>query len=168
MPVQAAKPPLPSDDKRWRIVNGTMRRYGYSRHALIETLHTVQQSFGYLDLISLKFVAASLRVPLSQAYGVATFYHFFSLKPPGRHTCVVCMGTACYIKGAEHLIASAEKTLGVRTGETTPNGAASLLVARCLGSCSLAPVAVFDGEVAPQATSPQIQERLERWLANDA
>ena len=82
----AAKPALPSDDKRWRIVNGTMRRHGYSRDALIETLHTVQQSFGFLDKESLAFVAASLRVPLSQSYGVATFYHFFTLKPPGEHT----------------------------------------------------------------------------------
>ena len=167
MSAETAKPPLPSDDKRWRIVNGTMRRHGYSRHALIETLHTVQQSFGYLDLVSLKFVAGSLRVPLSQAYGVATFYHFFSLKPPGRHTCVVCMGTACYIKGAEHLVASAERVLGVKTGETRPDGAASLLAARCLGSCSLAPVAVFDGEVAAEASTAQMQERLERWLAHD-
>jgi bidirectional [NiFe] hydrogenase diaphorase subunit len=71
--VYIAKPSLPSEDKRWRIVNGTMRRHGFARHALIETLHTVQQSFGFLDDESLKFVAASLRVPLSQAFGVATF-----------------------------------------------------------------------------------------------
>lgn len=98
MPSTAKKPPLPSNDKRWRIVNGTMRRRGFARDALIETLHTVQEYFGYLDKPSLKFVAESLRVPLSQAYGVATFYHFFTLKPPGKHTCLVCLGTACYIK----------------------------------------------------------------------
>ncbi len=63
-------------------MNGTMRRHGYTRHALIETLHTVQTSFGYLDDESIRFVAKSLRVPLSQAYGVVTFYHYFSLKPP--------------------------------------------------------------------------------------
>jgi bidirectional [NiFe] hydrogenase diaphorase subunit len=112
MPVYAAKPPLPSIDKRWRIVNGTMRRHGYVRHALIEALHSVQQSFGYLDDTSLKFVAASLRVPLSQAFGVATFYHFFSLKPPGEHTCLICIGTACYIKGGGQFVAKVEKTLG--------------------------------------------------------
>jgi hypothetical protein len=76
MPIAAKKPPLPSSDKRWRIVAGTMRRHGFALEALIETLHTVQEYFGYLDKPSLKFVAASLRVPLSQAYGVATFYHF--------------------------------------------------------------------------------------------
>ena len=82
MSLTLKKPALPSDDKRWRIVNGTMRRHGFARDALIETLHTVQESFGYLDKPSLRFVAESLRVPLSQVYGVATFYHFFTLKPP--------------------------------------------------------------------------------------
>ena len=121
MPASTNKPALPSDDKRWRIVNGTMRRHGYARDALIETLHTVQQSFGFLDKESLKFVAASLRVSMSQAYGVATFYHFFTLKPPGEHTCLVCLGTACYIKGAEQLAAlRRKKRSGCRVRETTP------------------------------------------------
>ena len=87
-------PPLPSDDKRWKIVNGTMRKNGFARHALIETLHTVQSAFGYLDDDAIRFVAHSLRVPLSQAYGVVTFYHYFSLKPPGKHTMTICEGTA--------------------------------------------------------------------------
>ncbi len=112
-------PPLPSDDKRWKIVNGTMRKNGFARHALIETLHTVQSAFGYLDDDSIRFVALSLRVPLSQAYGVVTFYHYFSLKPPGKHTMTICAGTACYIKGSDKLMAAAEKRLGVSHGQTT-------------------------------------------------
>jgi len=168
MSVYTARPALPSDDKRWRIVNGTMRRHGFSRGALIETLHTVQQSFGYLDKESLKFVAGSLRVPLSQAYGVATFYHFFSLKPPGEHTCVVCMGTACYIKGAGQLVAEAEKALRIQAGETTPKSEASLLTARCLGSCSAAPVVVFDGGMVANATSGQMRDQLNQWMSHDA
>ena len=161
----SAKPALPSEDKRWRIVNGTMRRHGYSRDALIETLHTVQQSFGFLDKTALAFVATSLRVPLSQAYGVATFYHFFTLKPPGEHTCLVCMGTACYIKGAAQLLAQAEKMLGVRAGETTADAKVSLLTARCLGSCSVAPVVVYDGELAGNAGGEQMEKYLEAWQA---
>ena len=120
MPLYAERPPLPSDDKRWRIVNGTMRKHGYSRNALIETLHTVQSSFGFLDMPAIKFVAQSLRVPLSQAYGVVTFYHFFSLKPPGKHTCTVCTGTACYIKGSDKLVAEAEKLLHIRRARQPP------------------------------------------------
>ena len=119
MPLSWKKPPLPSEDKRWRIVNGTMRRHGYARDALIETLHTVQESFGFLDKVSLRFVADSLRVPLSQAYGVATFYHFFTMKPPGEHVCLICMGTACYIKGAGALLNEAQAALGIQAGETT-------------------------------------------------
>jgi bidirectional [NiFe] hydrogenase diaphorase subunit len=164
MRAPGTKPALPSDDKRWKIVNGTMRRHGYARDALIETLHTVQQSFGFLDRESLKFVAESLHVSLSQTYGVATFYHFFSLKPPGEHTCLVCLGTACYIKGAAALVRRAEKTLGVACGETTLDRKASLLTARCLGSCSVAPVVVYDGELVGNEETDPLQGRLEKWM----
>jgi bidirectional [NiFe] hydrogenase diaphorase subunit len=156
-------PPLPSEDKRWKIVNGTMRKNGFARYALIETLHTVQSSFGYLDDDAIRFVANSLRVPLSQAYGVVTFYHYFSLKPPGKHTVTVCAGTACYIKGADKLIATAEKRLCIKQGQTTPDGQVSLMVARCVGACSRAPVALSDGEVVGEMTSEQMLDQLERW-----
>jgi len=158
-------PPLPSEDKRWKIVNGTMRKSGYNRYALIETLHTVQSSFGYLDDDAIRFVAQSLRVPLSQAYGVVTFYHYFSLKPPGKHTVTVCAGTACYIKGADKLIGAAEKKLCIKQGQTTPDGQVSLMVARCVGACSRAPVALCDGEVMGEMTQEQVLEQLERWTA---
>ncbi|HVN93085.1 MAG TPA: NAD(P)H-dependent oxidoreductase subunit E [Terracidiphilus sp.] len=164
MPL-VAPPPLPSEDKRWKIVNGTMRKNGFARHALIEALHTVQSSFGYLDDESIRFVALSLRVPLSQAYGVATFYHYFTLKPPGKHTLTICAGTACYIKGADKLIGAAEKHLCVKQGQTTPDGQVSLMVARCVGACSRAPVILCDGEVAGEVTESQVREQLERWKA---
>jgi len=156
-------PPLPTDDKRWKIVNGTMRKNGFARHALIETLHTVQSSFGYLDDEAITFVAKSLRVPLSQAYGVATFYHYFSLKPPGRYTMTICTGTACYIKGTDKLLAEAEKFLAIKQNETTANGQISLMTARCVGACGRAPVILTDGELRGQMTSEQMIEQLERW-----
>jgi bidirectional [NiFe] hydrogenase diaphorase subunit len=144
-------------------VNGTMRKNGFARHALIETLHTVQSSFGYLDDDAIRFVALTLRVPLSQAYGVVTFYHYFSLKPPGKHTMTICAGTACYIKGSDKLIAAAEKQLGISQGQTTKDGLISLMTARCVGACSRAPVALSDGEVAGEMSGEQIIEQLERW-----
>jgi len=156
-------PPLPSDDKRWKIVNGTMRKNGFARHALIETLHTVQSSFGYLDDAAITFVAKSLRVPLSQAYGVVTFYHYFSLKPPGKHTMTICSGTACYIKGTDKLIAAAEKCLGIPQGQTTKDGKVSLMTARCVGACGRAPVVLTDGELHGQMLNDQMIEQLERW-----
>lgn len=163
MPLYAERPPLPSDDKRWRMVNGTMRKHGYSRNALIETLHTVQSSFGYLDESSIRFVARSLRVPLSQAYGVATFYHFFSLKPPGKHTCTVCLGTACYIKGSDKLVSETEKLLGIRAGQTTADGEVSFTTARCVGACGRAPVVLLDGELSGQVDGAELKAQLERW-----
>ena len=165
--LRAPKVEPPSDDKRWRIVQGTMRRNGFSRHALIETLHTVQESFGYLDNESLHFVAISLRVPLSRVYGVSTFYHLFSLKPAGDHTCVMCTGTACYIKGINKMLADIEEDYEIKPGETTEDGKLSLLTARCLGSCGLAPVAVFDGEVAGKLTSEELSEQLADWSNGD-
>jgi bidirectional [NiFe] hydrogenase diaphorase subunit len=99
-----AKPAAPSPDQRWKILDATMRRVGQQSRGLIETLHTVQEAFGYLDETALRYVAVSLRVPLSRAYDVATFYHLFTLKPAGDHTCIVCLGNACYIKGAPQLL----------------------------------------------------------------
>ena len=158
-------PPLPSDDKRWKIVNGTMRKNGFSRSALIETLHTAQSSFGFLDDDAIKFVAQSLHVPLSQAYGVVTFYHYFSLKPPGKHTMTICTGTACYIKGSDKLLASAEKCLCIEQGKTTKDGKISLMTARCVGACGRAPVVLTDGEVNGLMTGAQMIEQLEGWAA---
>ena len=158
-------PPLPSDDKRWKIVNGTMRKNGFARHALIETLHTVQSSFGYLDDDAIRFVARCLRVPLSQAYGVATFYHYFSLKPPGRHAMTICTGTACYIKGTDKLIAAAEKHLCIHEGQTTSDGNISLMTARCVGACGRAPVVLCDGELHGMMTGEEMIVQLEGWAA---
>ncbi len=163
--IPKPKVDLPSDDKRWRIVDGTARRNGLNRHALIETLHTVQEAFGYIDDTALRFVAQRLRVPLSAAYGVATFYHFFTLKPKGKHTCVVCQGTACYIKGAPKLIDAMEQKLGIKPGETTEDGEVSLMCARCVGACGLAPAVVFDGEVSGKVTPENMMSKIEGLVA---
>jgi bidirectional [NiFe] hydrogenase diaphorase subunit len=159
------KPSPPSTDKRWKLVDATMRRHGNATNALIESLHTAQEVFGYLDKASLQYIAASLRVPLSKAYGVATFYHLFQMKPPGVHTCVVCTGTACYIKGAGELLESMEQAYGVKAGETTPDGQLSVLTARCLGSCGLAPAIVFDDAVAGKISPQDTLKRLAHWTA---
>lgn len=161
-----SKTPVPSDDKRWKIVDATMRRYGYEPHALIETLHTVQECFGYLDEQAWTYVARALRLPLSRVYGVATFYHFFTLKPPGRHTCVVCTGTACYIKGAGAMLAKLEDEYGIKPGETTEDGNLSVLTARCIGSCGLAPAAVIDGELGGKLTPDETVVRIRKKVAH--
>ena len=161
MGTTLAPPAPPSDDRRWRIVETRMRRMGYRPEALIEVLHAVQEAFGYLDSDALTYVSGSLGVPPSKVYGVATFYAFFTLKPQGRHACVVCTGTACYINGASGILARIRHDLGVRPGETTGDGGLSLLTARCLGACSLAPAMVLDGEVHGTLTPDVVIRRLE-------
>ena len=167
MQTNFEQPRLPSDDKRWKIVEATARRHGREPHALIETLHTVQESFGYLDETALGYVAGLLRTPLSRVYGVATFYHFFTLKPKGRHACVVCTGTACYIKGASGLLAAVGRDYGIKPGETTPDAELSLLTARCLGSCGLAPAAVLDNVVLGKVTPATLVEQIGRSVQHD-
>jgi bidirectional [NiFe] hydrogenase diaphorase subunit len=160
-----AKAVPPSADKRWKMVDGAVRRHGNEPYALIEVLHTVQETFGFLTDEALRYVAVSLRVPYSKVYGVATFYHFFTMRPPGAHTCVVCTGTACYIKGAPALLKAVEEIAGIQPGETTPDKNLSLVTARCLGACGLAPAVVFDGEVAGKITAEKLRDRVEAVAA---
>ncbi len=145
-----------------------MRRHGFSQDALIETLHTVQESFGYLDEDSLRYVASALHVPLSKVYGVATFYHFFSLKPEGEHKCVLCLGTACYIKGSQDILDALKKAYGIQPGQTTEDGKVSLLGARCLGSCGLAPAAVFDDEVVGKLNAQDAVAKIQEWTNHES
>ena len=162
MPIARTKPEPPTDDKRWKIVETRMRRLGNRRDALIEALHSAQEAFGYLDDDALRYVGASLAVPPSTVFGVATFYHYFTLKPQGEHTCVVCTGTACYINGAGEILAAIRNELGIKPKETTDDGKLSLLTARCLGACSLAPAVIVDNEVEGRVNATSFAARLER------
>ena len=167
MPDSKNQPVKKTDDRRWKLVNRTMRLHGGRPDALIETLHSVQESFGYLDLDALRYVAESLHLPLSRVYGVATFYHFFTFKPPGKHTCVVCTGTACYIAGSSAILKEVKGEFGLTEGQTTPDNKISLLTARCMGSCGLAPAAVLDGEVKGKVTPPSLLDQMRRWRDAD-
>lgn len=161
MPVAQAKPSAPSDDERWRIVETRMRRLGNRPDALIEALHATQEAFGYIDGDALRYIGDSLAVPPSKAFGVATFYHYFRLKPQGEHACVVCTGTACYINGAMEILAAIRTDLDVRPDETTADGKLSLRTGRCFGSCSLAPAVIVDGEVDGRVRPAELIQRLE-------
>jgi bidirectional [NiFe] hydrogenase diaphorase subunit len=141
-----------SADRRFKALDMTMKRHQYKPDALIEILHKAQESFGFLEEDVLIYIARGLKLPLSRVYGVATFYHLFSLKPSGAHTCVVCLGTACHVKGASKLMAALEAELGIDLGETTADGNVSLMAARCLGACGIAPAMVIDGTVSGKQT----------------
>ncbi|MCS6851963.1 MAG: bidirectional hydrogenase complex protein HoxE [Gemmataceae bacterium] len=157
-------PEHPSGDKRFKLLDAAIKKHQFRQDALIEVLHTAQGLFGYLDDGLLWYIARALKLPPSRVYGVATFYHFFTLKPQGAHTCIVCMGTACYIKGADVLLRAAEELAGVRAGETTADRQLSLLTARCLGACGIAPAVVYDGQVAGHQSPTSVCSRLKEWL----
>ncbi len=155
----------PSPDARWKLVSATLRRHGNRPQALIEGMHAAQESYGCLDAATLRALADALGVPLAKVYGVATFYHLFTLQPPGAHTCVVCLGTACHLKGGPALLAALAEAHDVEPGTTTAGGELSLLVARCVGACSLAPVVVLDGDTVGRVTRETVLERVAPWFS---
>jgi bidirectional [NiFe] hydrogenase diaphorase subunit len=156
----------PSGDNRYKMLEATMKRHQYAADSLIEVLHTAQELFGFLEVDLLLHIAHSLRVPPSRVYGVATFYHFFSLKPKGDHTVVICMGTACYVKGAAQVVSAIEALGGIKAGETTPDGRLSLMTARCIGACGIAPAVVLDGNITGKQTPAAVVDHVKGWLGN--
>ena len=142
----------PSGDPRFKVVDRTIKKFDHQPDALLEVLNTTQEAFGFLSEDLMIYVSRQLRTPLARVFGVATFYHLFSFKPLGEHVCIVCLGTACYVKGAGEMLAALEKEFALKAGQTTPDGKLSLSTARCLGCCGLAPVLVMDGSVAGKET----------------
>ncbi len=122
-------------DKRLKILDVTIKKNGFRQDALIEILHKVQSTFGYLEKDVLAYIAHKLQLPFSEVYGVATFYHLFSLEPSGKHKCVICLGTACYVKGSSELLDKLAEETNLHPGETSENGEISLMTARCIGAC---------------------------------
>ncbi len=153
-------------DQRMKLLDVAMKKSQFRQDVLIEILHKAQDLFGYLDVPILWHVARSLKLPPSRVYGVATFYHLFSLKPKGEHVCVVCLGTACYVKGATQLLATAESTAKCKAGETRADGKVSVLTARCIGACGIAPAIVYDQVTAGKQTADAVSAHLKGWLAD--
>jgi bidirectional [NiFe] hydrogenase diaphorase subunit len=153
----------PSGDDRFAVLDAAMRRQQYRADALLELLHVAQVGFGFLGDDVLRFLARGLGLPPSRVYGVATFYNLFTFAPRGRHTCTVCLGTACYVKGAGEILAGLEATHGARPGETSADGALSVVVARCIGACGAAVAVGFDDELAGGQTRASVLERVLAW-----
>lgn len=162
--AKAAASQHPSGDKRFKILDVTMKRQQYAQDALIEVLHKAQELFGFLELDVLLYIARGLKAPPSRVFGVATFYHLFKLKPQGEHSCVVCTGTACHVKGADTILAALERAAQLKPDQTTPDKKVSLLTARCVGACGIAPVVVFDGATAGQQAPETVTAHVKGWL----
>ena len=113
---------------------------------LINVLHKTQEYFGYLPVEVQKAVAEFLGIPVGRVYGVVSFYSFFTMKPKGKYAISVCLGTACYVKGAEKILDALKSELKISEGEVTPDGKFSIDVLRCVGACGLAPVMTINGK----------------------
>ncbi len=119
----------------------------YAESYLIAVLHKTQSLFGYLPREAMDTIAEAMQIPTAHIWGVATFYHYFNLEPIGKHVISVCMGTACYVKGAVQVLEALKKELGVEVGQTTPDMLFTLQEARCLGACGIAPVIMVDDKI---------------------
>lgn len=153
-------PDIPQDDPRLKRIALVINSYGHQQAALIQVLHSAQALFGYLPKNILQLVARELHVPTAKVYGVATFYHFFSLKPKGEHMVVICTGTACYVKGAQGLLDAMDKAYGLKPGQNTADGKVGLEQARCIGACGLAPAVVIDEVMQPKLTADKMIELI--------
>ena len=132
--------------------------------ATMPVLQAAQEIFGYLPEDVQIMVAEGLDIPLSEVYGVSTFYSLFTLNPKGKYQISVCLGTACYVKGAAEVLAAVEKKLGISPGGITPDGMFSLDACRCIGACGLAPVMMINEEVYGRLTAAQVGPILDQYL----
>lgn len=130
---------------------------------LIQALHAAQNLIGYLPPPVLRTVAKVLDISLSEVYGVVTFYHFFSMKPRGKHVIQVCLGTACYVRGGQEILTQLQKELSIDVGEVTEDGLYSLEVMRCAGACGLAPVVRIDSDVHKRVNPSHITNILKNY-----
>ena len=125
---------------------------------IIGALHEVQDTYGYISATSQKYLSKTLHVPMAEIYGIITFYSRFSLTPKGKYNVQVCMGTACYVKGAERVLEKFKTELGIEEGETTEDGMFSLEAVRCIGACGLAPAIVVNSEVYGKMDETKVTE----------
>ena len=130
---------------------------------LIAILHRAQSIFGYLPMKVQNFIANALSINVSKVYGVVTFYSFFTMVPKGQYVINICLGTACFVRGAGKLLEKCEELLKNKNGETTPDGKFTLSTLRCVGACGLAPVVQVNGKTYGNATLETVTEILEEY-----
>lgn len=151
---------LSATDPRVKLIAAKMKKENYRPDALIEILHTAQNSYGHLPMNVLKYIGKKLHLPPSRVFSTVSFYHFFSLKSKGEHTCLVCTGTACYVKGAQQILNEVERAFNLKPGEVSTDNKLGVQVARCIGACGLAPAVIIDDEVQAKADADAIIAKL--------
>ena len=148
-----------TDDKLKDIAS----KYKSVDGGIIGALHEVQNTYGYIPEEAQKYLSKELNVPMSKIYGIITFYSRFTLKPKGKHHIQVCLGTACYVKGADKVLERFKQKLNVDEGKTTEDGMFSLESVRCIGACGLAPAIVIDNEVYGKVDEKKVDELIEKY-----
>ena len=152
------------EDPRVKRILKVLETHQRKPDGLIQVLHSIQDLFGHVPLNFIALTARELRVAPSRVYGVVSFYHFFSLKPKGEHNCLICTGTACYVKGAQKLIDQVAKDFKIKPGRSTPDNKLGLEAVRCIGACSLAPAVVMDNEIHARMTPENISDVIHQAL----
>jgi NADH-quinone oxidoreductase E subunit len=153
----------PCEDERYQRLDEYIAEHKGKAGALIPVLQRAQEIFGYLPLEVQKHVAEGLGIPLSEVYGVVTFYSFFNLEPKGEYQISVCLGTACYVKGSAKVLDRIKKELGIEVGETSKDAKFSLQATRCVGACGLAPVIIINDDVYGRLTEDKVPEILKKY-----
>jgi NADH-quinone oxidoreductase subunit E len=137
-------------------------KYTDERGAIVELLQTIQSEEHYLPREALERVSGNLDIPLSQLYGLATFYRAFSLKPVGKHQVTCCMGTACHVRGGQRIVDQLKRLLGVKPGETTDDGLFTLQTVNCVGACAVAPIVIVDEEYHGEMTPARATQLIDQ------
>jgi len=151
------------EPKDIRLLNAVIKKYDGKKEFLICILQDIQKVFEYLPRKALIYVSEKLDIPLIQVYGVATFFKAFSLIPKGGHTCTVCLGTACHVRGAEKVLDKVKRSLDIDVGETTKDMQFSLKTVNCLGACALGPMMVIDDDYHGHMSQNKVDEVLKRY-----
>ena len=155
---------LPEDHaQKLELIAAVIAKYEAKPSNLIMILHAAQGIYGYLPYEVQKFIADKTSLSVSEVSGVVTFYSFFSTKPKGKHTILVCMGTACYVRGGKKLVDGIQKHLNVSVTNTTEDGKFTLSVARCIGACGLAPALMVDDTVFKAVNPNKLESLLSKY-----
>jgi len=143
-------------------------RYKNEPSPLMLILSDIQKEYGYIPLEVQEIVSQEINIPVSDIYGVVTFYNFFSLTPKGKYVIGICLGTACYVKGGQNVLDKFEQLLKIKSGETTEDGLFTIDAIRCIGACALAPAISVNGKVYPKVSVDQVDKIIKEYQDKEA
>lgn len=150
-------------EEQERCLKDVIEAYKGVQGALMPVLQQAQEIYGYLPVETQRIIAVGLGIPLEEVYGIVTFYSQFNLNPKGKYEIAICLGTACYVRGAGKILERFEDRLGIERGGITPDGKFSIDATRCLGACGLAPVLTINGEVYGRLVAGDVDRILKKY-----